>query len=169
MAAYMKPEKSGTTPMRKSDAPGYTHDPTEVLKISIAVPTAWNRKITPASARVSRRKVNEPLNRHGSEHEEGIAGKPGTLGMDEVGGEQQAEQQRAKQARPALLDGEADKFVEPERGGAPIGPIADGIFHLDEVRQRRPDAGGAVRAGLRRRAILVLGGSAGGHHPDRCR
>ena len=54
MAAYMKPVKSGTPPMRKSEASGI--DPVsqpKSLNTSIAVPTTWKMKMTLASSQVS--------------------------------------------------------------------------------------------------------------------
>ena len=50
----MKPVNSGTAPMCRIDAPGYTHDPVAVLNSSISVPVTWNSTITSASRRVSR-------------------------------------------------------------------------------------------------------------------
>ncbi len=90
------------------------------------------------------------LDCHGRKEEEVVAGEPGTLRVEEMGADQQGEQERTEQARPALLDAEADELVERVRGGAALGPIPDPRLGLDEARQRCPDAGGAVRAGNRR-------------------
>ncbi len=49
----MKPVNSGTPAMRRRLASGYVHDPTDVLKISITVPTAWKIRMTFASSHVS--------------------------------------------------------------------------------------------------------------------
>jgi hypothetical protein len=54
----MKPENSGTPPMRKIAASGYIHEPAAVLKTSMTVPTMWNITMTLASSRVSRRKAS---------------------------------------------------------------------------------------------------------------
>jgi hypothetical protein len=83
-----------------------------------------------------------------SEHEEVIAGEPGTPGIDKVGCDQEAEQEGPKEARPGLLDAEADEFVERLRGAVLLGPIAKTRLLLDKARQRRPNAGGTLRAKL---------------------
>src|SRR5215510_14579027 len=89
-----------------------------------------------------------PLNCHRSEHEEIIAGEPGTPGIDKVGRDQEAEQEGAKEARPGQLDAEAYEFVERLRCAVLLGPIANARLLLDKARQRRPNAGGALRAEL---------------------
>jgi hypothetical protein len=90
------------------------------------------------------------LDCHGGEDEEVVAGEPGALRVEEVGADQQGKQERTEQARPALLDAEANELVERVRGGAALGPVPDPRLGLDEARQRCPDAGGAIRAGNRR-------------------
>ncbi len=54
-AAYMKPLKSGTAPMRSTPSASYIHDPASVLNTSITVPVTWNSTITQSSRPDSRR------------------------------------------------------------------------------------------------------------------
>ena len=81
------------------------------------------------------------LDGDGGEDEEVVAGEPGALRIEEVGADQQRQHQRAEQARPALLDAEADELVERVRGGPALGPVADARLGLDEAGERRPDGG----------------------------
>ena len=83
------------------------------------------------------------------QHQEVVAGERGALRIEQVRADQQRQHQRAEQAGPALLDAEADEFVEDVRGGACSGPGADAGLGLDEAGERRPDAGGAVALGAR--------------------
>src|SRR5215475_89936 len=91
---------------------------------------------------------HRPLNCHRSEHEEVIAGEPGAPGIGKVGCNQEAEQEGPEEARPGLLDAEADEFVERLRGAVLLGPIANQRLLLDKARQRRPNAGGTWRSWL---------------------
>ena len=49
------------------------------------------------------------LDRERGQDQEVVAGEPGALRVEQVGADQQRQHQRAEQARPALLDAEADE------------------------------------------------------------
>ena len=73
------------------------------------------------------------LDRKRGQEQEVVAGKPGALRVEGVGAEEKRQHQRSEQARPGLLEPEAEKLVEGAGGGPALGPIADARLRLDEV------------------------------------
>ena len=144
MAAYMKPVNSGTPPMRSRRRlgidPGADRGLEDLHRRADDVEDEDDLGLLPGL---------EPEGEHGGldgdrrEDQEIVAGERGTFRIEEVRADQQREHQRAEQARPALLDAEAEEFVGGSPGGAARGPGADAGFGVDETGQRRPDAGRA--------------------------
>ena len=88
---------------------------------------------------------HDDLHGDGGDDEEIVARESGALcGQKRCVPRISASISAAEQARPGLLQAEADELVERVGGGTPARPGADAGLGLDEAGKWCPDAGGAV-------------------------
>src|ERR1700726_2349191 len=89
-------------------------------------------------------KQHRDLDAEGGKEEKVIARQRGAPRIPIMCRNQQTNHRAAEETSPPLLHDEAEEFVSDGCRGPLTGPMAELRLRHDEMRQRRPDGGGAV-------------------------